>query len=128
MTDPEKGPIALPPDEPQPAPSRNYARVALRLFALVVLGRVFVSTSFWSPIATKLGYEESTKASGCVQFDARVPSPNERIDANRGIIFSEARLPRPPRFLSCAYSILTKQEYRLKSVAYHSGLVQIRCG
>ncbi|KAM0750795.1 carboxypeptidase S [Meredithblackwellia eburnea MCA 4105] len=43
---------------------------------------------------------------GCTQYQPRVPTINDKLDANKQIIFSE--------------------DYRLKSVGYHSGLVQVR--
>ncbi|KAL8291771.1 hypothetical protein RQP46_002029 [Phenoliferia psychrophenolica] len=106
--DPEKQPLTATPEQHANAPRRRTItpRTALGLVVLAAVSTRLIAGSAFS-LMDGLGLRHTdVKTHDCTQFDPLVPSADKLLDRNREIIFSE--------------------EYRIKSAAIHSGLVQVK--
>ncbi|KAK4704079.1 Gly-Xaa carboxypeptidase, partial [Phenoliferia sp. Uapishka_3] len=105
--DPEKQPLTgiTPAQAP---PRRRYITprsVGFLLIGLLLIGRLITGAFIFTHVTKHLG-STGTEVGRCTQFDALVPPADAPLDQNHETIFSE--------------------DYRLKSVKIHSGLVQVK--
>lgn len=86
--DPEKQPLTATSAEQQALPRRRSLtpRLAIALLAAAAVScRLITGTSFAEQLQDRLGYTDANGAASCKQFDALVPTKDERLDHNRKV-------------------------------------------